>query len=254
MSPTCYGERRLKEESLRIQKQQAEDLRRFNQESLAAQRSANNKQSIPQSFHRDYSDQPRTASPLIEFPNIGHKKIRAITWIVGAVAGMMLFGYHGWETTPHLWGRLFLIVAVGFAVGGIVGYVLGALLEYALPWILGGAAIIAFIAGISFLWGENPPNSKPKTPSTPLSLNGVTNESVIKEITPEAFSEADKQLNILYKEAMQRLSPEEKVKLRNAQREWLKALEMAATQNPEKSLVIKFRMTVERSRELENFK
>lgn len=68
------------------------------------------------------------------------------------------------------------------------------------------------------------------------------------------YSKADKQLNDAYKIAMARLDTQGKERLRFEQRNWVKNRDDAASRNPTEAEPIKLKMTILRTRELEQYR
>lgn len=68
------------------------------------------------------------------------------------------------------------------------------------------------------------------------------------------FTRADAQLNVAYKNAMNRIDGYRQEQLRTEQRNWIKQRDAAVSRNPIESVPIKLKMTLIRTRELEQYR
>lgn len=68
------------------------------------------------------------------------------------------------------------------------------------------------------------------------------------------YSRVDAQLNVAYRTAMARLDQQGQERLRNEQRNWIKQRDAAVSRNPIEAEPIKLKMTILRTRELEQYR
>lgn len=100
---------------------------------------------------------------------------------------------------------------------------------------------------------EPPPKVVPVAQRSPR-MNEVVEQKPSQSGDAAAFARADAKLNVAYQNAMTRLDLHRQEQLRNEQRSWIRQRDEAVSRNPIEAIPIKLKMTLIRTREIEQYR